>query len=94
MQYVLIIHKIEDYDKWRPVFDENMTNRKNNGSKEAHVFRNADNPNEIVILYEWDNLDNAKQFFESQDIKTKMQSAGVIGKPYIHFLKGIGRTSA
>ena len=94
MQYVLVINKIEDYAKWRPVFDKNMDSRRENGSKEAHVFHNANNPNEIVILYEWDNLDNAKKFFESSDIKTKMQSAGVMGKPDIHFLEGIGKTSA
>lgn len=94
MHYVLVINKIEDYDKWRPVFDENMTNRKDNGSKEAHVFRSADNPNEIVILYEWDNLDNARKFFESSDFKIKIESAGLMGKPDIHFIEGIGKTSA
>lgn len=94
MQYVLIIHKIEDYDKWRPVFDEHMESRRDSGSKEAHVFRSADNPDEIVILYKWDNLDNAKKFFASSDLKAKMESAGLKGMPNIHFLEGIGKTSA
>ncbi|MGB9938091.1 MAG: putative quinol monooxygenase [Methanobacterium sp.] len=94
MQYVLVINKIEDYDKWRPIFDENMESRQNSGSKEAHVFRSADNPNEVVILYKWDNLDNAKKFFASSDVKTKMQKAGVVGMPNIHLLDGIGKTLA
>lgn len=94
MNYVLVIHKIEDYDKWRTIYDENMTNRSDNGSKGAHVFRNDDNPNEIVILLEWDNLNNARKFYESSDLREKMQKAGVMGKPEIHFLEGIGKTSA
>lgn len=94
MHYVLVINRVEDYDKWRPVFDENMNNRKDNGSKDAHVFRNPDDPNEIVILYEWDDLSNAKKFFKSSDLKAKMEKGGVRGKPNIRFLEGIGKTSA
>ena len=94
MQYVLVIHKVEDYEKWKSIYDENTDARTDNGSKGAHVLRNADNPNEVVILFEWDNLDNARKFYESQDLKDKMQGAGVMGKPEIRFLDGIGRTSA
>ncbi|MGZ7160961.1 MAG: antibiotic biosynthesis monooxygenase [Methanobacterium sp.] len=94
MHYMLIIHKVEDYDKWRTVFDENETSRRNNGSKGAHVFRNADNPNEIVILFEWDNVDNARKFFESSKLSKRIQNAGIIAEPEIHFMEGIGRTSA
>lgn len=94
MQYVLVIHEIEDYDKWRPIFDEDSINREDNGSKEAHVFRSAGNPGETIILFKWDNLDNARKFFESENLKEKMQSAGVQGKPNIYYLNGIGRTSA
>lgn len=94
MQYVLVIHKVEDYEKWKPIYDENTDARRDNGSKGAHVLRNADNPNEVVILFEWDSLDNARKFYESKGLRDKMQSAGVMGKPEIRFLEGIGKTSA
>ncbi|HML05749.1 MAG TPA: cyclase [Methanobacterium sp.] len=94
MQYVLVIHKVEDYEKWKPIYDEHTDARMDKGSKGAHVLRNADNPNEIVLLFEWDNLDNARKFYESQDLRNTMQNAGVMGKPEIRFLDGIGRTSA
>ncbi len=94
MHYMLIIQKVEDYEKWKSIFDENTETRKENGSKEAHVFKSEDNPNEIVILYQWDDLNNARKFFESEDLKNKMKTAGVMGMPDIHFLEGIGKTSA
>lgn len=93
MQYVLVINKIGNYEKWKSVFDKNMDSRMDNGSKEAHVFRNVNNQDEVVILYEWDNLDNAKQFFESPDLKAKMENAGVKEMPDVHLLEGMGRTS-
>lgn len=94
MQYVLVIHKVGDYDKWKPVYDEDAVNRENEGSKEAHVFRSADNSDEVVILFKWDNLDSARKFFESSDLMERMQRSGVQGKPDIYYLEGMGRTSA
>jgi hypothetical protein len=33
MPYLLIRHKVKDYDKWKPVFDEHGSTRKANGSR-------------------------------------------------------------
>ena len=41
MPYVLVRHKIEDYAKWKPVFDEDATARRASGSKGGQLFRNA-----------------------------------------------------
>jgi hypothetical protein len=41
MTYVLVIHKVEDFDKWKSVYDEDGATRKDKGSKGAFVFRNA-----------------------------------------------------
>ena len=92
MPYMLVRHKVENYAKWKPAYDEHAATRKDSGSKKAHLFRNADNPNEIVILFEWDNLDNARKFAQSEDLKKKMQQAGVSEKPDIYFLEEIERT--
>jgi hypothetical protein len=37
------------------VFDADATARKAGGSKGGRLFRSANNPNEVVILFEWDN---------------------------------------
>jgi len=51
------------------VFDERRAIRKAAGSKGDRVFRNADNPNELVILLEWDDLKKAREFAQSDDLK-------------------------
>jgi heme-degrading monooxygenase HmoA len=94
MPYILIRHKIEDYAKWRPDYDEHGATRKAGGCKGTHVFRNAENPNEIVILLEWDELENARQFIQSEDLREAMQRAGVADQPDIYILDDAGRTSA
>jgi len=94
MPYLIIRHKVKDYAKWKPAYDEHGATRKANGSKGAHLFRNANDPNELVILFEWDDLKKARQFAQSQDLREKMQQAGVVGTPDIFFLEEIERKPA
>jgi len=89
MPYLLVHHTAEDYAKWKPVFDQHATNRKNSGSKGGQLFRSADNPNELVILFEWDDLDKARQFTQSDDLRKAMQRAGVVGRPDLYFLEEV-----
>ena len=51
MPYILVRSKVEDYAKWKPVFDGQASFRKSSGSKGENVFRNADNPNELFVSY-------------------------------------------
>lgn len=94
MPFMLVRHKVADYAKWKPVYDEHAATRKASGSKGAHLFRNADNPNEIVLLFEWDDLIKARKFSQSEDLIKTMQKAGVIDRPDIHFLDKLEQTSA
>jgi quinol monooxygenase YgiN len=89
MVHVLIKHKVKDYDKWKSVFDEHSDSRKAGGEKGARLFHNVDKPNDIVIILEWDSIENAKKFYESDDLKKVMKDAGVLMKPYIYFLEEV-----
>ena len=94
MPYLFVTHTVEEYAKWKPVFDEHGAFRKANGSKGAHVFQSADNPNEVVLLFEWANLENARQFVQSPNLREAMERAGVTGPPDVHFLNEADRQSA
>jgi heme-degrading monooxygenase HmoA len=93
MAFVLVRHKVEDYDKWRAVFYQHGSIRGASGSRGARIFRNARDPNELVILLEWDNLERARQFFQSEDWRQRMQRAGVAGQPDVEFLEEVERDS-
>lgn len=94
MPYMLIRHKVKDYAKWKPVYDEHNATRKEAGSKGGRIFRKANDPDELIILFEWDSLDNAKKFAKSDDLKKRMQEAGVSDQPDIYFLEEIEQSSA
>jgi heme-degrading monooxygenase HmoA len=93
MTYVLVNHKVEDYDKWKPLYDEGIDKGmlKDMGAKVSFVFRTAEDPNHLVTLTQFENLESAKNFAESDDLRTAMQKAGVKGQPEIYFLEEIER---
>lgn len=89
MPYLLIDHTVEDYDTWKPYFDDHGTTRAGSGGQGGQLFHKEGEPNEIVALFEWDSLGNAHEFAASADLKATMKEAGVIGKPDLHFLEKI-----
>ncbi len=93
MPYVLVEIKVEDYAKWKRVFDEYGAARKSNGSKGAQIFRNADEPNDVVILVEFEDLDKPREVFRTHGLRDQMQRAGVLGSPDIRFLQEAARTA-
>ncbi len=89
MPYVFIRHKVKDYDKWKPVFDEHSVFRTEGGEKGGRLFDNIDDPNETIIIFKWDTIENARKFTESADLKKAMKKAGVADKPGIYFLEEV-----
>ena len=85
--YLLIRHKVSDFAKWKPVYDGHLSARQKAGLKEEHLFRNADGPNEVLLLFSVEDFDKAKAFIASDDVRQTMERAGVSDKPDIYFLK-------
>jgi heme-degrading monooxygenase HmoA len=90
---VLVIHKIEDYEKWKTGFDEHGTVRESKGSKGASIMRNAKDPKEIAIITEWENMESAENFAEAEDLKIAMQKAGVTSQPIVYYLEELEKTT-
>jgi len=87
MNYVIIRHKIAGFGKWKPIYDAHASARAAAGLKEERLLRNVDNPNEVVLLFSAQDLNKAKEFAGSDDLRQKMQQAGVLDKPDVWFLK-------
>jgi heme-degrading monooxygenase HmoA len=92
MTYILVVHEVEDYDNWKPVYDEDGPARKAKGSKGSFLFRSAKNRNQLIVLTQWENMKSAKNFGESEELRTTMQKAGVKGKPQVYYLEEIENT--
>ena len=87
MPYILIRHKVADFSKWKPAYEGHLPDRQEAGLKELHLLRNADDPKEIIIFLEAEDLQRAKDFAASADLRERMQAAGATDRPDIYFLE-------
>jgi len=94
MAQFLVHHKVEDFNKWKPYFDQHSDFRAQNGSKGGKVFKSISDPNEVFVLFEWDSVDNAKKFTQSDSLREVMKEAGVLGMPELHFIEEDSTISA
>ncbi len=86
--YMLVRHKVRDFSKWKPGYDAHLSKRVEAGLTEKYLLRGADDSNEVVLLFEAQDLKRAKAFAESPDLRETMQKVGVLDKPDIYFLNG------
>ena len=82
----LTIHiKVKDYSTWRQAYDGHEKSRLSAGITNGRVFRNAQDPNDVVILQDVADVAKARTWFGSDDLKAAMQKSGVVGSPSVRF---------
>lgn len=84
MQYVLIIHEVEDYPAWKTVFDQAAEIRKEAGEISYQLLKFENDANHIVHFSRWSSLENAKNFFESERLVEIRRQAGVKAPTFVY----------
>ena len=91
MPSLLIRCHVADYPAWKAVFDEHELTRRANGSQGERLFRDADNPREVVILLAWDDLERARLFADSDDMREAVARSEGLDRPDIWLLDDVER---
>jgi len=84
MAQMIVRQKVEDFKKWKKVFDSVYALRKAGGEKSFKIFRNTEEPNEITILFEWNNIQDAVKYSQSPLFKEAEKKAGVLSEPFLY----------
>ncbi len=97
MVHILVHHKVADYSRWKEAFDGNLFARKSAGETGCKLFQSVDDPREVTLLLDWDSVEHARRFMNSDELRDTMQKAGVQGTPdvkFVHDVSFVHRTSA
>jgi hypothetical protein len=86
MAIVILNHRVKDFKIWKPFFDADRQRRTDAGLKELFVATRADDPNEVQIVFETNDVAKAQQMMESPDLHEIMEKAGVERIPTITVL--------
>jgi len=90
-KYVVVTQKIRNYEEWKPAFDRSEELRHEYGVRGGDICRSADDPNEICVALECDDLDRARQLLRLPAIKKLMKEGGVIGEPVCWFMEQVAK---
>lgn len=82
--YVLILHEVQDYPKWKLVFDEAAQMRSDAGEVEYHLLAAAENARQVVHFSSWHSLEAARTFFESDVLVEIRRRAGVQAPEFLY----------
>lgn len=85
-QWVMVTHKVKNFDAWLKVFDEEGTaNRASQGLIDVVLARGINDSNVVHLVFDIKDMAKAKASIFSDAKKKLMKSAGVIGEPKIEF---------
>ena len=60
-----IEHPVPNFEGWKKAFHSDPMNRKQSGVKHHRIFRQTDDPNNVIIELGFDNSDEAKKMHEA-----------------------------
>lgn len=64
MAYLHVKTTVNDFDEWKADFERYHSRRAEHGAKNYQLLQSTDNPNEIVVLIEFDTEENARAWNE------------------------------
>ena len=83
MGTIVLRHKVRDFASWKQQYDEHANARAAAGLINDRVLQIVDDPNDVVVIFEYQDLQKAREFTSSPDLKAAMEAAGVVEEPTI-----------
>ena len=83
---VVVRHHVADFDTWKAAFDNHEDARRAAGITGHHINRAEDDPNLVSIYLAVEDVEQAKAFAASDDLREVMEKAGVTSAPEFMWL--------
>jgi hypothetical protein len=83
---LFVRHRVDDYRAWRQVYDAFDSQRGPLGVMGRAEFQSVDDPNDVTVWHDFADLERARAFASSDNLRDAMQKAGVRGQPEIWFV--------
>ena len=86
MFHIMARIKVSDFDAWKQAYDRGRSLRDSVGIRDFNLWRNVDDPLDVVLLLHATHLDKAKAYFGSDELAQRMAAAGVEEAPEVVYL--------
>jgi quinol monooxygenase YgiN len=79
--------EVRDFDEWHKVFIAGESMRMDAGSICSEVYQCTGNPESVAVITEWEDMDKAKVFAQSAELRDAQKKAGTLTKPEVSILE-------
>jgi hypothetical protein len=84
--YMLCRNKVADFERWKTVFASHAEAHRAAGLKLEHLWRSTDDSNNILLLFEVEDLNKALAFINAPEAANAANESGV-GEGEYHVLE-------
>lgn len=87
MAHAVARTRVADFDRFIETFStRGKAKRTELGSRGSRVFRSTEDPNEVIIVFDWDPED-VQRFLADSEAQEIMRDAGLQGPPEFTFVE-------
>lgn len=91
---VLVRATIGEWEQfWRQFTSAGADRRREHGSRGVTVFRDADDPHAVLLLFDWER-EAFEAFLADPEVQATMRAGGTTGPPEPRFLEPVGELPA
>jgi len=77
---------VQDFEAWHAEYERMHATRQSFGERGRMLYRDVDDPHTIVVVFEWDSIDNAKRYFGSPELSASVGRAHGKATPTVFYL--------
>ena len=81
--------RVENFDHWRAEYESMHTVREAAGECGRRLYRDAADPNVVVVMFEWDTADRARDYFEGSVLAASVARANGVGGPEVWYCEAV-----
>jgi hypothetical protein len=85
MVRLFVRHPVTDFARWKRAYDDFDEERSGMGVKAHGVFQAVDNKKDVTVWHDFESMESAQAFVDSERLKEVMEQAGVAGEPTVWF---------
>ncbi len=87
MAIAIVRHQVSSFNAWKAIVDELEPMRRKDGMTSWNIYTAQEDDCDVTAVLQFDSAAEAEAHLSNPELKAKLQSAGVVSKPQISFLK-------
>jgi hypothetical protein len=70
--------RVADYQRFREVYDAGTPAREAGGMRNEQMFRNPNDPNDVLIMTTVENVQQARAYGQSDEVRERQRASGLL----------------